>query len=149
MLKNWAMMGIGAGPNGHIDVTDMDTIEISNLNRQFLYRPHDLNQLKSKTSAAAVLKMNPHLHIKAWNVKVSPETEATYDDGFWNGLSGVCNALDNVQARLYVDSRCVFFKKSLLESGTLGPKVRFVTCPSIQQKQKQKRFFFANFMFLR
>ena len=32
------------------------------------------------------------------------------------------NALDNVNARLYVDSRCVYFCKPLLESGTLGPK---------------------------
>ena len=38
------------------------------------------------------------------------------------GLSGVCNALDNVQARLYVDQRCVYYQKSLLESGTLGAK---------------------------
>ena len=34
----------------------------------------------------------------------------------------VVNALDNVNARLYVDSRCVYFNKPLLESGTLGPK---------------------------
>jgi hypothetical protein len=34
----------------------------------------------------------------------------------------VVNALDNVNARLYVDSRCVSNKKPLLESGTLGPK---------------------------
>lgn len=38
------------------------------------------------------------------------------------GLDCVVNALDNVNARLYVDSRCVYFCKPLLESGTLGPK---------------------------
>lgn len=55
-------------------------------------------------------------------VRVGPETENVFDDKFWSSLSGVCNALDNVQARLYVDQRCVFYKKSLLESGTLGTK---------------------------
>ena len=45
-------------------------------------------------------------------------------------LDGVCNALDNVKARLYVDSKCVFFNKSLLESGTQGTKVtRPLLCP--------------------
>ena len=38
------------------------------------------------------------------------------------GLDVVVNALDNVNARLYVDGRCVYFQKPLLESGTLGTK---------------------------
>lgn len=42
MLKNWAMMGVGAGEGGDIHVTDIDTIEISNLNRQFLFREGDI-----------------------------------------------------------------------------------------------------------
>jgi ubiquitin-activating enzyme E1 len=122
MLKNWAMIGLGCGPNGHIDVTDMDTIEISNLNRQFLYRPGDIGKLKSETAASAVKKMNPSMNIKAWAVKVAPETEQTYNSDFWRSLTGVCNALDNVPARLYVDQRCIFYGRSLLESGTLGTK---------------------------
>merc|ERR1719213_506537 len=54
--------------------------------------------------------------------RLGAETEEIFDDKFWEGLSGVCNALDNVQARLYVDQRCVYYQKSLLESGTLGAK---------------------------
>lgn len=38
ILKNLAMMGIGVS-GGQVHVTDMDTIEVSNLNRQFLFRP--------------------------------------------------------------------------------------------------------------
>lgn len=34
----------------------------------------------------------------------------------------VTNALDNVKARRYVDSRCVQNRVALIESGTLGPK---------------------------
>lgn len=32
------------------------------------------------------------------------------------------NAVDNVKARLYVDGRCVWYGKTLFESGTLGTK---------------------------
>ncbi len=39
ILKNFAMMGVGASPEGTVFVTDMDIIEKSNLNRQFLFRP--------------------------------------------------------------------------------------------------------------
>ena len=36
---------------------------------------------------------------------MSPETENVFDDAFWEGIDVVVNALDNVNARLYVDSR--------------------------------------------
>lgn len=41
LMKNFAMVGLAAG-EGEIIVTDMDTIEKSNLNRQFLFRPSDV-----------------------------------------------------------------------------------------------------------
>lgn len=40
-MKNFAMIGLAAG-EGEVIVTDMDTIEKSNLNRQFLFRPSDV-----------------------------------------------------------------------------------------------------------
>lgn len=124
MLKNWALMGLGSGPNGKITVTDNDTIEKSNLNRQFLFRPKDVGKDKSEVSTAAAIAMNPDLkgHIEAKNQKVGPDTEHIYDNAFWESLDFVTNALDNVDARTYVDRRCVFFNKALLESGTLGTK---------------------------
>lgn len=36
---------------------------------------------------------------------VSPGTENLFQDDFWESLDFVTNALDNVKARLYVDSR--------------------------------------------
>lgn len=121
LLKNFAMLGLGAG-TGEIIITDMDTIEKSNLNRQFLFRPHDVSKLKSACAAAAAKKMNPALNITSHANRVGEDTEHIYDSAFFTSLTGVANALDNVQARQYVDRRCVFFRKSLLESGTLGTK---------------------------
>lgn len=42
MLKNFAMMGMGCDKDGAVYVTDMDSIEKSNLNRQFLFRSDDV-----------------------------------------------------------------------------------------------------------
>ncbi|KAJ9287985.1 hypothetical protein DTO021C3_4389 [Paecilomyces variotii] len=124
MLKNWAMIGLGTGPKGKISVTDMDQIERSNLNRQFLFRSKDVGKLKSECASAAVQAMNPELQGKIVTLRdrVGPDTEHVFNEEFWEDLDVVTNALDNVDARTYVDRRCVFFRKPLLESGTLGTK---------------------------
>ncbi|KAF4126940.1 ubiquitin-activating enzyme E1 [Geosmithia morbida] len=124
MLKNWALMGLGTGPEGKIWVTDMDSIEKSNLNRQFLFRAADVGHMKSDCAAKAVQRMNPELegHFETLKERVSPDTEHVFNEEFWQNLDGVTNALDNVEAREYVDRRCILFRKPLLESGTLGTK---------------------------
>ena len=124
MLKNWAMIGLGTGPKGSIVVTDMDQIARSNLNRQFLFRPKDVGQLKSDSAARAVVAMNPDLDgkITAMKDRVAPDTEHIFNETFWESLDAVTNALDNVDARTYVDRRCVFFHKPLVDSGTLCTK---------------------------
>ncbi|XP_077585017.1 ubiquitin-like modifier-activating enzyme 1 isoform X2 [Stigmatopora nigra] len=121
LLKNFAMIGL-AGGEGEVVVTDMDTIEKSNLNRQFLFRQSDVTKMKSDTAAAAVKQMNPSIKITGHQNRVGPDTERVYDDNFFESLDGVANALDNVDARLYMDRRCVYYRKPLLESGTLGTK---------------------------
>jgi ubiquitin-activating enzyme E1 len=122
MLKNWSLMGVGCGPKGHVFVTDMDRIEKSNLSRQFLFRSSDIDEFKSTTAAAAAKAMNPGLNITSYQEKVAQETEHLFGDDFYDTLSGVCTALDNVEARLYVDKRCLFYRLPMLESGTLGTK---------------------------
>ena len=66
--------------------------------------------------------MNAEMHIEAKTDKVCPETETIFDDQFFESLDMAVNALDNVAARRYMDSRCVSALRPLLESGTLGTK---------------------------
>lgn len=121
-LKNLALMGVSCGTRGKLTVTDDDVIEKSNLSRQFLFRDWNIGQAKSTVAASAAALINPRLQIEALQNRVGPETENVFDDTFWENLNVVVNALDNVNARLYVDQRCLYFQKPLLESGTLGAK---------------------------
>jgi ubiquitin-activating enzyme E1 len=121
-LKNLALMGVATADGSCLTVTDDDTIEKSNLSRQFLFRDHDIGAFKAAVAGVAAKRINPMLKTRLLQNRVSVETENVFDGTFWKGLDLVVNALDNVNARLYVDSRCVYFCKPLLESGTLGTK---------------------------
>ncbi|KAL1177584.1 hypothetical protein V6Z11_A03G041000 [Gossypium hirsutum] len=121
-LKNLALMGVSCGSQGKLTITDDDVIEKSNLSRQFLFRDWNIGQAKSTVAASAAASINPRLKIEALQNRVGPETEGVFNDTFWEKLTVVINALDNVNARLYVDQRCLYFQKPLLESGTLGAK---------------------------
>ena len=124
LLKNFAVLGIGEGALGKLYITDPDVIEVSNLTRQFLFREKHLRLPKSSTAAAAAVQMNKNLkgHIFAKSEKLCEQTEYIFNDSFFKKLDVVANALDNVNARKYVDLRCTTNHISLLESGTHGPK---------------------------
>uniref|UniRef100_A0A670JGU1 Ubiquitin-like modifier-activating enzyme 6 n=1 Tax=Podarcis muralis TaxID=64176 RepID=A0A670JGU1_PODMU len=118
MLKNFALLGVGTGrERGMVTITDPDLIEKSNLNRQFLFRPHHIQKPKSCTAATATRNINPQIKIDPYLNKVCPATENVYNDDFYTAQDVVVTALDNVEARRYIDSL-----RPLLDSGTMGTK---------------------------
>jgi ubiquitin-activating enzyme E1 len=119
-IKNLTMMGVGTSDLGKVIVTDMDSIELSNLNRQFLFRSDDIGEPKSEVAVKKAKTMNPLMNIEAHTRRVGKETEDVYDSTFMKNQTIVMNALDNVQARKYMDGRCVNSHTPLLECGTLG-----------------------------
>lgn len=134
LLKTFALLGVGemaplpqdssAGvPDGLISITDMDHIEKSNLNRQLLFRHQDVGQPKAEVAARAAKLINPRLNIRPYLKRVGTETEDIFNSTFWsNDVDIIATALDNVQARQYIDSQAVLRKMWLLDSGTLGTK---------------------------
>ncbi|TRZ13806.1 hypothetical protein HGM15179_013290 [Zosterops borbonicus] len=121
LLKNFAMMGLTAG-DGELIVTDMDTVALSNLHRQLLYRSADISEPKSVVAAAAVQRMNPDVRVTAHQNQVGPATEMLYSDKFFQDLDGVASALDTIEARSYLERRCLRCRTPLLDSGTEGTR---------------------------
>jgi ubiquitin-activating enzyme E1 len=121
-IKAFALMGLGCGEGGKVSCTDNDNIEVSNLNRQFLFRKNNVGDSKSKVACTIAQDINNELHVMDYQTRVGSDTEQVFNDKFWESLDFVVNAVDNIKARLYVDARCVWYEKPLLESGTLGTK---------------------------
>jgi len=111
------MMGIG-----NQTITDMDTIEKSNLSRQFLFRNSDIGKSKAEVASKKAKNMNPNINIQYKLNKVGTETEHIFNKSFYQNIDCIVNALDNVNARIYMDNQTITYCKPLLESGTLGLK---------------------------
>ena len=122
-LKNLAFMGVADSSigTGEIILTDPDSIEKSNLNRQFLFRSHHIGKPKSVTAAEAVKTMRPGMKITAHLEKVGPDN-TQFTNGVMSRVAGVLNALDNIKARRFMDEQCFKFGLPLFESGTTGTK---------------------------
>ena len=112
LLKDMILMDFG-----EIHIVDLDTIDLSNLNRQFLFRQRDIKQPKSTTAVKAVQLFN--------NSKLVPYQGNIMDANsfpiHWFGeFDLIFNALDNLAARRYVNKISQFLHVPLLESGTSG-----------------------------
>ena len=119
-LKIFSLMGIGTKHNKCITVTDNDHIELSNLNRQFLFRKEDISKSKSFVSCREAKKINEEPNYNPTNYKVGYETEDIFNDYFWEVQDLIIGAVDNINARNYIDNQCTFYNKIFLECGTSG-----------------------------
>lgn len=118
LLKNLAFLNVKK-----ITITDPDTIEKSNLSRQFLFRSNDVGKLKSEIASIAIKQMKPTLEIHYLAEKVG-SNNINFTEKMLNvkELTAVFNALDNIDARRFMDAECFNHNIPLFESGTMGIK---------------------------
>ena len=101
LLKSLALSGFG-----HIDVIDMDTIDLSNLNRQFLFRKSDIGRPKAEAAADFINKRIPGCKVVPHYGKIQDR-----DACFYRQFHLVVLGLDSVLARRWMNGMLV----SLLE----------------------------------
>lgn len=104
---------------GEVHVVDLDTIDLSNLNRQFLFRQKDIKQPKASTAVNAVQQFN------FFKTKLIPYQASIYETDlfpleWFKQFDLIFNALDNMAARSYINKIALFLDKIVMESGTTG-----------------------------
>lgn len=130
LLKNLVLTGFG-----EIHVVDLDTIDLSNLNRQFLFRHEHIKKSKAyvcfgrpprvddlvanrvQVAKDAAQKFNPRVKIVAHHGNIK---DKEFNVSWFRGYNVVFNALDNLDARRHVNKMCLAADIPLVESGTTG-----------------------------
>merc|ERR1711916_82913 len=87
---------------GQIDIIDLDTIDGSNLNRQFLFRAKDVGKYKAEVAAE-------YVNARCEGVKVTPHTCKIQekDDAFYRQFNLVIAGLDSIKARAWLSAKLV------------------------------------------
>ncbi|KAI4686204.1 hypothetical protein J4E81_008555 [Alternaria sp. BMP 2799] len=112
LLKNLVLTGFG-----EIHIVDLDTIDLSNLNRQFLFRNEHIKKSKALVAKESAGKFNPDVSIVAYHDNIK---DGQFNVAWFQSFGLVFNALDNLDARRHVNRMCLAANVPLIESGTTG-----------------------------
>ncbi|XP_063437851.1 NEDD8-activating enzyme E1 catalytic subunit-like isoform X3 [Mytilus trossulus] len=116
LLKDLALMGFR-----NLDVIDMDTIDVSNLNRQFLFRHKDVGKPKAEVAAAFINKRVPGCKVTPHYCQIQD-----YDESFYRKFHIVVCGLDSIVARRWINGMLISLLKyedGELDQSTLIPMV--------------------------
>ncbi|KAJ3271252.1 hypothetical protein HDV01_006924 [Terramyces sp. JEL0728] len=120
LIKNLAMTGFK-----DIHIIDMDTIDVSNLNRQFLFRQKDVGKSKAEVAAEFIMNRVPGCKVTPYFGKIQDK-----DEEYYSQFTLVICGLDSVEARRWMNAMVIGMYdeedpstlKPLIDGGTEGFK---------------------------
>src|SRR5262245_40479468 len=108
VIKNLSLLGIG-----NLIIADMDRIELSNLSRSVLFRASDEGLPKAECAARAAREIYPEIEATALVANVL----ASVGLGWFRWADVVVGALDNREARVFVNSACAMVGRPWIDGG--------------------------------
>ncbi len=111
VLTYLAMAGVG-----HIVAVDADIVNITNLNRQFLYEEADVGKCKSDCAKGFIERRNPDIYVESLQIFLdAKKAEALFSD-----VQLVIDCVDDDKTRVMVARACGKYKIPLIEGGVSG-----------------------------
>lgn len=128
-VKSTLLMALVAGGIGTIRIIEFDTLELSNLNRQILYRTSGIGQKKGVLALKTLQDLNPEINIELIDAKVSDENIPILLDG-WDFI---VEGGDSPSGRNLINEYCLKNKKPFTHaSAQFGYGYVFSVLPSLK-----------------
>jgi molybdopterin/thiamine biosynthesis adenylyltransferase len=108
VVKNLSLVGVG-----HLAVADMDRIEESNLSRSALFSAADEGRFKAEVICQSARRLFPDIEAIPLVGNVLGEIGL----GWFRWAEIVVGALDNREARVYVNSTCAMLNRPWIDGG--------------------------------
>jgi len=101
---------------GKLDIIDLDTVSVKNLNRLF-FRAKDIGKAKTKVAKKKLLEINPDVKIEEHSIDIcSPDFEQEFKL-MLKRANLLLMGLDNIPARDYVNTMCISHNLTYIDSG--------------------------------
>jgi sulfur carrier protein ThiS adenylyltransferase len=116
-LGSPASLYLAAAGIGHLVLSDFDTIDVSNLQRQITYQSDDVGESKVEVTKRKLQQINPEIKVRSINKAMAAEQlimELTMADL-------VLDCTDNMESRQLINKACVDAKVPLI----VGAAIRF------------------------
>ncbi|MHA1267268.1 MAG: ThiF family adenylyltransferase [Candidatus Helarchaeota archaeon] len=138
IIKNLALLGIGS-----LIIVDMDLIELSNLNRQLLFKEEDVGKYKAEIAAKQARGLNTKIQVRFHNIKLQELPSEIFEQA-----TLFVSALDNIPARVFLNQKAVLLDKPMVDGGSEGfyghvqvvipHKTPCLLCHDIWSRQEEK-----------
>ena len=114
LLKNIALFGI----SNSVLLIDDDKIEISNLNRQFLFHENHKGLSKAEVACNAAKEINKDIKCNYLNKRISPKNKDIFNKNYFNNVDFVLGAIDSQDGNYYLVKQCELYQKIFIKGGT-------------------------------
>ena len=101
-LNSPALLYLAACGIGSLGIIDKDIIEISNLQRQILYKTNDIKKSKALTSFYKLKELNPNITINSYNTNL----DITNIKMIFYNYDIIVDGTDNIKTRYIISQYC-------------------------------------------
>lgn len=115
-LGSPALLYLAAAGIGRIGLVDDDAVDISNLQRQVLFKETDQGSPKVEAAKAALAELNSECQIEAYHERFNTENA----EHLVNNYDVIIDGTDNFSSKFLINDACVKFSKPLVYGSILG-----------------------------